>query len=213
MRSTSACPSSLNGGGPGVIAVTSPFEDAATSRWPRKQFHDTGAGSHGVATMINRLGRDRMTASAAICCGCAGQSKRLAELRRSESVSCSRRVQGVALPETKLGLIPAAGGIRRLIQIVGLARTKEIVLFGRELDAPTALGRGVVNALETDTVAAAIRLASSLHAPSPCGSRRQRSMPAILGMNGYWRTRFRHFSTNGSCRDEFDDEHWALGPT
>jgi enoyl-CoA hydratase len=83
------------------------------------------------------------------------------------ALACDYRISTAqarfALPETKLGLIPAAGGIRRLLQTVGLARTKEIVLFGRELDAVTALAWGVVNAIHTDVVATAVETAMSLH--------------------------------------------------
>jgi enoyl-CoA hydratase/carnithine racemase len=69
-----------------------------------------------------------------------------------------------ALPETKLGLIPAAGGMRRLVQQIGAARTKELVLLGRELDAATAQAWGIVNAIEADVLAAAVAMASSLRA-------------------------------------------------
>ncbi|MEN8263448.1 MAG: enoyl-CoA hydratase/isomerase family protein [Nitrospirota bacterium] len=48
-------------------------------------------------------------------------------------------------PETKLGLIPAAGGTRRLQQVVGIAKAKELILGGRVWAAEDALNFGLVS--------------------------------------------------------------------
>ena len=50
-------------------------------------------------------------------------------------------------PETALGILPAAGGLDRLPALIGASRAKELVLFGCELDASTALEWGLVNEL------------------------------------------------------------------
>ena len=52
-----------------------------------------------------------------------------------------------SFPETKIGLIPAAGGTQRLPQIVGLAKAKELILGGCVWDANNALNSGLVNAV------------------------------------------------------------------
>jgi len=67
-----------------------------------------------------------------------------------------------ALTETALGLVPAAGGMRRLVHILGAARTKDLVLCGREIDAPTAHAWGIVNSIEGDVLARAMAVARSL---------------------------------------------------
>jgi enoyl-CoA hydratase len=48
-------------------------------------------------------------------------------------------------PETKLGLIPAAGGTRRLPKIIGKALAKEMILAGRILDSSDAERWGLVS--------------------------------------------------------------------
>lgn len=50
-----------------------------------------------------------------------------------------------ALPETSLGIIPAAGGTLRLKQMVGSARAKDMILGGRELHAADAEAWGLVS--------------------------------------------------------------------
>jgi enoyl-CoA hydratase/carnithine racemase len=51
----------------------------------------------------------------------------------------------LGLPETSLGIIPAAGGTQRLPRLVGLAKATELVLLGTRLTAPEALALGIVN--------------------------------------------------------------------
>ncbi|MGB0696608.1 MAG: enoyl-CoA hydratase/isomerase family protein [Rhodospirillaceae bacterium] len=55
------------------------------------------------------------------------------------------------LPETGFGLTPAAGGMEGLHRVIGSARAREMILFGRQIDAPTALDWGLVSAVG-DTV-------------------------------------------------------------
>jgi methylglutaconyl-CoA hydratase len=51
----------------------------------------------------------------------------------------------LGLPETSLGIIPAAGGTQRLPRLVGLAKATELVLLGTRLTAADALALGIVN--------------------------------------------------------------------
>lgn len=48
------------------------------------------------------------------------------------------------LPETKLGLIPGFGGTKRLSQILGLSRSKEMVYSGRIIKSEEAFSMGLI---------------------------------------------------------------------
>jgi enoyl-CoA hydratase/carnithine racemase len=49
-----------------------------------------------------------------------------------------------ALPEIKLGAIPAAGGTLRLSRQIGAARARQMILLGDAIDAATALDWGLI---------------------------------------------------------------------
>ena len=48
----------------------------------------------------------------------------------------------IGLPETKLGIIPGAGGTQRLTRLLGLAKAKNLIFTGRALTASEALEYG-----------------------------------------------------------------------
>ncbi len=50
----------------------------------------------------------------------------------------------LALPEIKIGAIPAAGGTVRVTRQIGPARARQLILLGEAIDAATALGWGLV---------------------------------------------------------------------
>jgi hypothetical protein len=47
-------------------------------------------------------------------------------------------VTKIGLPETKLGIIPGAGGTQRATRILGLSKAKDLIFTGRSLTAPEA---------------------------------------------------------------------------
>ena len=51
----------------------------------------------------------------------------------------------VGFPEVGLGIMPGAGGVRRLLHHVGLGRAKELVMSGRLIDAREAERLGIHN--------------------------------------------------------------------
>lgn len=53
----------------------------------------------------------------------------------------------VGLPETRLGIIPGAGGTARLPAIIGLPRARDLILTGRRVAAPEAYFLGLADRL------------------------------------------------------------------
>ena len=49
------------------------------------------------------------------------------------------------LPEVSLGILPSAGGMSRLVRLIGTARAKELILLGDEFGPQRALELGIVN--------------------------------------------------------------------
>ena len=65
------------------------------------------------------------------------------------ALACDLRVAAEDVPlglvETRLGIIPGAGGTQRLTRIVGIGTAKELIFTGRRLDARTARDIGLVS--------------------------------------------------------------------
>ena len=53
----------------------------------------------------------------------------------------------VGLPETRLGIIPGAGGTYRLPGLIGLSRARDMILTGRRVSAPEAYFLGIADRL------------------------------------------------------------------
>jgi 2-oxoglutaroyl-CoA hydrolase len=78
-----------------------------------------------------------------------------------------------ALPEQKLGQIPGSGGSARLQKIVGITRTKDIVMRSRRIKAQQALDWGIATEVVADDQleAATAALVSELVGFSPLAQR------------------------------------------
>jgi enoyl-CoA hydratase/carnithine racemase len=59
----------------------------------------------------------------------------------------------LGLPETTLGIIPAAGGTQRLVRLVGEARAKELILLGRRVHTEEALRIGLIHRIVSEPAA------------------------------------------------------------
>jgi enoyl-CoA hydratase/carnithine racemase len=70
----------------------------------------------------------------------------------------------LGLPEVKLGMLPASGGLYRLPRLVGEANAKTLAYLGEMVDAPTAVGMGLVDTIvdEGDVVDSARQLATRI---------------------------------------------------
>lgn len=89
------------------------------------------------------------------------------------ALSCDMRValDGIRLgmPPAKLGLVYSHTGLRRFIDAIGAARTRELFLLGRYIDAPTALQWGLVNRIApaSELEAVGLQIAAELEGNAP----------------------------------------------
>jgi enoyl-CoA hydratase/carnithine racemase len=107
------------------------------------------------------------------------------------ALACDLRIAAstiaLGMPPAKLGLVYSHTGIRKFIDTIGAARTRELFLLGSYIDAPTALAWGLVNrvaaAATLETVA--LELASELAGNAPLSQTgNKRVIAALLSAEG-----------------------------
>ncbi|WP_298511920.1 enoyl-CoA hydratase/isomerase family protein [uncultured Kordia sp.] len=80
------------------------------------------------------------------------------------ALACDMRVCApnaeFGFPELELGLTPAAGGMRRLPPVIGLGKAKEMIFFGKKLNADEAAQCHLVSHVGNDFMAVAIKHAA-----------------------------------------------------
>jgi enoyl-CoA hydratase/carnithine racemase len=102
------------------------------------------------------------------------------------AITCDLRICSAAaklgMPPVKLGLVYGHTGLRKFLNTIGLARTKELFLTGRNFDAARAAEIGLVN----EVVAAeqleesAVALAAEIAANAPLSMRGNKSAIELL---------------------------------
>jgi enoyl-CoA hydratase/carnithine racemase len=89
------------------------------------------------------------------------------------ALACDIRIAAetaeMGLTETRLGIIPGAGGTQRLSRIAGVAVAKELILTGRRIGAARARELGIVSEVvpAADLSAAAARWAAEISGAAP----------------------------------------------
>lgn len=107
------------------------------------------------------------------------------------ALACDLRVAAdhieLAMPPAKLGLVYPHTGLRRFVDAIGVARTRELFLLGHSIDPGTALAWGLINGtaeaedLEDEVLALAIDLAGL----APLSQRgNKRTLRALLAAGG-----------------------------
>lgn len=105
------------------------------------------------------------------------------ELALSCDLRIADRLVALAMPPGKLGLVYSHTGIRKFINVIGAARTRELFLTGRRIDAGTAHQWGLVNELADGEVLGdqALALAKEIAANAPLAQRgNKRVIAAVL---------------------------------
>jgi enoyl-CoA hydratase/carnithine racemase len=89
------------------------------------------------------------------------------------ALACDLRVAKdtikLGMPPAKLGLVYSHTGLRRFIDAIGAARTRELFLLGSYIDAPTALAWGLINRVtpESELEKLSLEIAGELAGNAP----------------------------------------------
>jgi enoyl-CoA hydratase/carnithine racemase len=105
------------------------------------------------------------------------------------ALSCDLRIAAgtiaLGMPPAKLGLVYSHTGMRKFIDVIGAARTRELFLVGRRIDARTARAWGLVNWLAEDIAQEALELAEEIAANAPLAQAgNKRVIRAVLDAHG-----------------------------
>jgi enoyl-CoA hydratase/carnithine racemase len=107
------------------------------------------------------------------------------------ALACDLRVARedikLGMPPAKLGLVYSHTGLRRFIDAIGAARTRELFLLGSYIEAPAALAWGLVNRIapEQDLEQLGLAIAGELAGNAPLSQRgNKRVIHALLSAEG-----------------------------
>lgn len=139
------------------------------SPWEFYQFVHRG---HHVFNALAQLEKPVIAAINGFCLGGG------LELALACDIRIASPTAKLGFPEIKLGVLPGWGGTKRLAQLVGRARAKELILTGRMIDAPWAERIGLVNSLAdpADLAHTALTMAKQMAAYSPITLRLAKSV-------------------------------------
>jgi enoyl-CoA hydratase/carnithine racemase len=135
--------------------------------------------AHPFHAAMKALARYPWPTVAAVNGHCLGGGLELA-------ITCDLRICAesakLGMPPAKLGLIYGHTGLRKFIDVIGAARTKELFLTGRNVDARRAAEFGLVNEVVADDEleGAAIELAAEIAANAPLSMKGNKHAIEIL---------------------------------
>jgi enoyl-CoA hydratase/carnithine racemase len=138
--------------------------------------------AHPFHAAMEAIARHPWPTVAAINGPCLGGGLELA-------VTCDLRICAagakLGMPPAKLGLIYGHTGLRKFLDAVGLASTKELFLTGRNLDAQRAERIGLVNWVVDDVELAqeGVALAAAIAANAPLSMRGNKHAIDLLNAN------------------------------
>jgi len=138
--------------------------------------------AHPFHTAMETISAHPWPTIAAINGHCLGGGLELA-------ITCDLRICAagaqLGMPPAKLGLIYGHTGLRKFLDTVGLARTKELFLTGRNFDAWRAERVGLVNEVVDDdrVERAAVRLAAEVAGNAPLSMKGNKRAIELLNAN------------------------------
>ncbi len=138
--------------------------------------------AHPFAAAMEAISAHPYPVVAAINGHCLGGALELA-------VRCDLRIAAagakLGMPPAKLGLIYGHTGLQRFVDVVGVARTRELFLLGRNVDAAHAREIGLVNEVTDDDSLpdAAVALAAELAENAPLAMRGNKHAIEVIAGN------------------------------
>jgi enoyl-CoA hydratase/carnithine racemase len=138
--------------------------------------------AHPFAAAMEAISAHPYPVVAAINGHCLGGGLELA-------VRCDLRVAAagakLGMPPAKLGLIYGHTGLERFIDVIGVARTRELFLVGRNHTAVDAARMGLVNdvAADDEIEAASVSLATEIAANAPLSMKGNKHAIEVLARN------------------------------
>jgi enoyl-CoA hydratase/carnithine racemase len=93
------------------------------------------------------------------------------ELALTADIRIAARGIKLGMPPAKLGLIYSHTGLKKFIDVIGVAHTNELFFTGRNIDADRAAAIGLVNHVVDDVEEAALELAAEIGANAPISLR------------------------------------------
>lgn len=124
----------------------------------RKTFTDTDTASflnrlNGVLDTIQALHMPTFTAIQGVALGGGAEISLATDFRVLSSVA------QFGLPETRLAILPGAGGTKRLPKLIGYSRALDLVLTGRRVKADEALSLGIATRTGENALESALEMA------------------------------------------------------
>jgi enoyl-CoA hydratase/carnithine racemase len=138
--------------------------------------------AHPFHAALEAIAAHPLPTMAAINGHCLGGALELA-------ITCDLRICAagakLGMPPAKLGLVYGHTGLRRFIDVVGLARTKELFFTGRNVEAPRAGQIGLVHEVVADEAleSASIELAAAIAANAPLSMQGNKRAIEALAQN------------------------------
>jgi acetyl-CoA C-acetyltransferase len=130
---------------------------------------DVSTPVSGFGGMCSRFGREKPIIAAVNGVAMGGGL----EIVLACDLAVADETARLALPEVKVGLFAAAGGVQRLTRQIGRKAAMELILTGKTVTAQRALELGIVNAVTAkgESLPAARSLAATIVANSPSAVR------------------------------------------
>jgi enoyl-CoA hydratase/carnithine racemase len=138
--------------------------------------------AHPFAAALEAIAAHPWPTLAAINGHCLGGALELA-------ISCDLRICAagakLGMPPAKLGLVYGHTGLRKFLDTVGLARTKELFFTGRNMEAPRAEQIGLVHEVVPDAELEreSVDLAAAIAGNAPLSMRGNKSAIEVLAHN------------------------------